>query len=307
MLPFKIVYTDGYDLNLGVHVFPSRKYRLVRDRLLADGLADDSDFIEPQPATDEDILRVHTTEWVEKLRSGRLSQMEIAQMEIPYSPELVQAVWLAAGGSTLAGRLALSDGFGVNLAGGLHHAFPGHGEGFCPVNDVAVAIRTLQAAGDVRRCLVIDLDVHQGNGTAAIFAGDDSVFTLSMHQENNYPLVKPPSDLDIGLPDGIEDEDYLDRLDDALRIAADRFGQPDLILYLAGADPYCEDQLGGLGLTLTGLQRRDDRVFQWAKMKAIPISLMLAGGYAVDVSDTIQLHVNTVLSGRDSLAPVGER
>ena len=307
MLPFKIVYADGYDLNLGAHVFPSRKYRLVRDRLLADALADDSDFIEPQPATDQDIRRVHTAEWVEKLKSGKLSQMEIAQMEVPYSLELVAAVWLAAGGSTLAARLALSDGCGVNLAGGLHHAFAGHGEGFCPLNDVAVAIRTLQAAGDVSRCLVIDLDVHQGNGTAAIFAGDDSVFTLSMHQENNYPPVKPPSDLDVGLPDGIEDEDYLDRLDAALKTAAVRFGQPDLILYLAGADPYHEDQLGGLGLTLTGLRRRDDRVFEWAKMEAIPISLMLAGGYAVDVSDTIQLHVNTVLSGRDSLTPVGEK
>ncbi len=307
MLPFKIVYSNGYDLNLGEHVFPSKKYRMVHDHLLSEGLADESDFVEPDPASDEDILRIHTPEWAGRLKSGELSHEELAQMEVPWSPELVRAVWLAAGGSTLAGRLALTDGCGANLAGGFHHAFAGHGEGFCAINDVAVAIRTLQATGEASRCLVIDLDVHHGNGTAALFAGDESVFTLSMHQENNYPVVKPPSDLDLGLPDGIKDDDYLDQLDEALRTVENRFDKPDLAFYLAGADPYREDQLGGLGLTLAGLRQRDDRVFEWAKTRGVPISLMLAGGYAVDVFDTIQIHVNTVLSGRDSFAPVGER
>ncbi len=307
MLPFKIVYSDGYDLHLGEHVFPSQKYRLVREKLLADGIADNDDLLEPGPAPDEDVLRVHSAEWVEKLKTGTLSPQELAQMEVPYSPELVQAAWLAAGGSTLAGRRALEDGCAITLSGGLHHAFPGHGEGFCPLHDVAVAIRRLLADGAIQTAMTVDLDVHHGNGTAAIFAEDDTVFTLSLHQENNYPAIKPPSNLDVPLRDGADDEEYLRLLSEALAAAFDEFGPPSLIFYLAGADVYCEDQLGGLGLTLEGLRERDRLVFEACRSRSIPVAVTLAGGYARVVGDTVQIHTNTVLAARECFAPQKQR
>ena len=178
MLPFKLVYHKGYDLNLGEHVFPSQKFHLIAQTLVREAIAAESDFLRPGPAADEDILRVHTAEWVHKLKTGTLSASEIMKLEIPYSREAVEACWLAAGGSILAGQSALRDGFGCNLGGGFHHAYPGHGEGFCAIHDVAVAIRRLQKDGAIRKAIVVDTDVHQGNGTAAIFADDDSVFTL---------------------------------------------------------------------------------------------------------------------------------
>src|SRR5690349_14831158 len=202
MLPFKLVYHPGYDLNFGAHVFPSRKYRLIRDHLLDEGFADPMDFLEPQPASDEDILRVHEPGWLQRLKTGTLEPQEMLRLEIPYSKQMVEAFWLATGGTILAARKALGDRIGFNVAGGFHHAFPGHGEGFCAIHDVAVAIRALQAEGLVKAAMTVDLDVHHGNGTAAIFHKDPTVFTLSMHQENNYPFVKPPSDLDVGLDDG---------------------------------------------------------------------------------------------------------
>lgn len=293
MLPFKLIYTDLYDLNLGDHVFPSSKYRLIREKLLESQLASATDFLEPQPAQDTDILLVHTADWVRKLQTGTLEPWEIARMEVPYSPELVRAVWLCAGGSILAGRRALSDGVAVNLGGGFHHAFPAHGEGFCVIHDVAIAIRKLQIEGAIARALTVDLDVHHGNGTAFIFARDESVFTFSMHQENNYPFEKPPSDLDIHLPDGCGDELYLSLLRENLRKALAAF-HPDLIFYLAGADPYREDQLGGLALTLEGLRERDRTVFAMARELNVPVAVTLAGGYARRVEDTIAIHVGTV-------------
>ena len=223
MLPFQLIYSDLYDLNLGDHVFPSSKYRLIRKKLLESQLASATDFLEPQPAEDTDILLVHTADWVRKLKSGTLEPWEIARMEVPYSPELVRAVWLCAGGSILAGRRALADGVAVNLGGGFHHAFPGHGEGFCVIHDVAIAIRKLQAEGAIARALTVDLDVHHGNGTAFTFARDGSVFTFSMHQEHNYPFEKPPSDLDVNLPDGCEDEQYLHLLRENLHHALSVF------------------------------------------------------------------------------------
>jgi acetoin utilization deacetylase AcuC-like enzyme len=307
MLPFKLVYSDGYDLNLGAHVFPSQKYRLVYEKLLAEGDAEEADFLSPSPATDEDVLRVHGAEWVEKLKTGNLDTLEVMRMEVPYSPELVQAVWLAAGGSTLAGRRALEDGCAFNLAGGLHHAYPDHGEGFCPIHDVAVAIRTLQADGSIKRALTVDLDVHHGNGTAAIFAEDDTVVTLSLHQQNNYPAVKPPSDIDVGLEDGAGDGEYLRRLEEALARVFEEYPKPDLIFYLAGADAYCEDQLGGLGLTFEGLRERDRRVFGAFLSRSIPVAVTLAGGYARSVGDTIEIHRNTVLAARECFTPQGRR
>src|ERR1700724_2198595 len=260
MLPFKVVYHPRYDLDLGTHVFPSQKFKMVHDALLEEGLADPGDFLMPEPAADEDVLRVHTPAYVQKLQTDSLTLSERMKLEIPVSESTVQAFWLAAGGSILAGRLCLRDGFAANLSGGFHHAYPGHGEGFCMLHDVAIAIRTLQAAGAIRTAMTVDTDVHHGNGTAAIFANDASVFTLSIHQENNYPVPKPPSDQDIGLADGTGDAEYLDALSEGLGKAFSRFA-PELVFYVGGADPYREDQLGGLALTLEGLRKGDELVF----------------------------------------------
>jgi len=297
MLPFKLVYHEGYDLNLGAHVFPSQKYRLIFERLIADGIASQEDFLRPGPASDADILRVHTAEWVKKLKTGALSLSDIMKLEVPFSPELVQAFWLAAGGTILAAQAALKDGFGCNLGGGFHHAYPGHGEGFCAVHDVAVAIRRLQSDGLIRKAMVIDTDVHQGNGTAAIFAKDHSVFTLSIHQEDNYPAHKPPSSLDLDLQDGVGDGEYLDALLPAVSKSLAAF-EPDIIFYVGGADPYRDDQLGGLALTLEGLQTRDAGVFEEVRSRNLPVATTFAGGYAVRVEDTVRIHVNTVLAAR---------
>jgi acetoin utilization deacetylase AcuC-like enzyme len=289
----KLVYSDHYDLNLGDHVFPSIKYRLVKEKLLREHIAEPGDFIEPAPASDDDIALVHHREYLRKLQTGKLSYLEVLRLEIPYSPELIRAVWLCAGGSILVGRLALEDGVAVNVGGGFHHAYPDHGEGFCVLNDFAVAIRSLQKDRTIERAMTVDCDVHQGNGTAAIFGGDHTVFTLSIHQENNYPYPKPPSSLDINLDDGVGDEEYLRELAQGLDRALAEFS-PDLIFYVAGADPYREDQLGGLRLSLEGLEKRDRLVFEKARRKNIPVAVVLAGGYARRLDDTIQIHANTI-------------
>src|SRR3954454_9320337 len=197
MLPFKLIYHPRYDLNLGTHVFPSQKFRLIAEALIVEKVADAQDFFEPQPASDEDLLRVHTPEWVTKLKTGTLTASDVMKLEIPYSAELREAVWLAAGGSILAAQSALREGFACNIGGGFHHAYPAHGEGFCAIHDVAVAIRRLQKDKLIEKAMVVDCDVHHGNGTAAIFAKDPTVFTLSIHQFHNYPAIKPASDLDI--------------------------------------------------------------------------------------------------------------
>lgn len=299
MLPFKLVYDDRYDLNLGAHVFPSDKYRLVRDKLLADRIAAPGDFLTPAPAEDDDILRVHTPDYVRKLKTDTLSYTEKMVLEVPYSQKLMVACWLAAGGSILAARSALAAGWAVNIGGGFHHAYPDHGEGFCVIHDVAVAIRRLQFEGAIRNAMVVDTDVHQGNGTAAIFRNDSSVFTLSIHQENNYPSVKPPSNIDINLPNNVGDQEYLALLDQHLEKAFMEFS-PQLLFYVAGADPYREDQLGGLALTMEGLARRDALVFGYARRRAVPVAITLAGGYARVVADTVQIHVDTILAARDA-------
>ncbi len=296
-----LIYHSDYDLNLGAHVFPSQKYRLVHDALIAQKFAAASDFIAPALALDEDILRVHTPDYVHKLKTGTLAPHEILRMEIPYSKELIRAVWLAAGGSIEAACHALADKpanfnsprAAVNIGGGFHHAFPDHGEGFCVIHDVAVAIRRLQDDRAIRTAMVIDTDVHHGNGTAAIFARDPSVYTFSIHQQHNYPEPKPPSNLDANLPDGIGDEDYLSILDSHLARCFAEF-HPDLIFYIAGADPYREDQLGGLALTIEGLRRRDTLVFDYARRHRVPVAVTLAGGYARRVADTVKIHVNTI-------------
>jgi acetoin utilization deacetylase AcuC-like enzyme len=325
MLPFKLIYSDDYYLPIGEHVFPAQKYRMVRERLLESGIAAPEDFLKPQPAADEDVLLVHTAEYVRKLKTGTLSAQEEMNMEIPYSPELVHAFWMAAGGSILAAERALGDGMAFNLGGGFHHAFPGHGEGFCMIHDVAVAIRRLQKDGRIRRAMTVDCDVHHGNGTAAIFAGAaeftaplpsfgpvtlglqqkpgggtpaGDVFTISLHQENNYPPWKPPSSIDVHLPDGTGDTEYLAWLDNALSSGLRQF-TPDLICYIAGADPYRDDQLGGLALTIEGLKRRDTLVFRVARTRAIPVMVTYAGGYARRVEDTVTIHANTVVAASE--------
>src|SRR5689334_23868478 len=324
MLPFELTYSDDYYLPIGAHVFPAQKYRLIHERLLETGAAESSDFISPRAASDDDIRLVHTPPYVEKLKLGKLSAAEEMAMEIPYSAELVRAFWLSAGGSILAAEYALKDGVAVNIGGGFHHAFPDHGEGFCMIHDVAVAIRRMQKDGKIRTAMTIDCDVHQGNGTAAIFAGtrtgsdplpsngpsvlgrkplmrgahSGDVFTISLHQENNYPMHKPPSSIDVDLPDGIADDGYLAWLDNALSSGLRQFN-PDLICYIAGADPYCEDQLGGLQLTFEGLKRRDELVFQVAKTRNIPVMVTYAGGYALNVEDTVTIHSNTVIAAAE--------
>jgi acetoin utilization deacetylase AcuC-like enzyme len=327
MLPFKLIYSDEYYLPIGQHVFPAEKYRLTYNRLIESGIAQPEDVNVPQPASDQDILLVHTPQYVNKLKTGTLSAREEMQLEVPYSPELVHAFWLAAGGSILAADHALRDGVAINIGGGFHHAFPNHGEGFCMIHDVAVAIRRIQRDGKIRTAMTVDCDVHHGNGTAAIFAetrtaseplpssapatlgrpavtrgahsGD--VYTISLHQENNYPAWKPPSSIDVDLPDGITDADYLAWLDNALSSGLRQF-TPDLICYIAGADPYREDQLGGLGLTIDGLKKRDELVFRVAKSKRIPVMVTYAGGYAQHVEDTVTIHCNTVVAAKEVFA-----
>jgi acetoin utilization deacetylase AcuC-like enzyme len=323
MLRFKLIYSEGYYLPIGAHVFPAEKYRRVHQHLLETGVAEVSDFLTPLPASDQDILLVHTPRYVQKLTTGTLSPREELELELPYSPELVRAFWLAAGGSILAAESALRDRVGFNIGGGFHHAFPDHGEGFCMINDVAVAIRRMQHDGKITRAMTIDCDVHQGNGTAAIFAGtripggplpstsasilnpaatarsahEGDVFTISLHQENNYPASKPPSSIDVNLPDGIGDNEYLAWLDNALSSGLRQF-EPELICYIAGADPYREDQLGGLALTIEGLKKRDELVFRVARARDIPVMVTFAGGYARRVEDTVTIHCNTVIAAK---------
>jgi acetoin utilization deacetylase AcuC-like enzyme len=301
MLPFKLIYHERYDLNLGPHVFPSQKFRLIAEALVQEHISDQTDFLKPTAATDEDILQVHTPDWLRKLKTGTLTASDIMKLEIPYSPELVEAVWLAVGGSILAGQCALRDGFGANLGGGFHHAYPGHGEGFCAIHDVAVAIRRLQADKAIAKAMVIDTDVHHGNGTAAIFRNDPSVFTLSIHQENNYPVHKPPSSMDLNMLDRADDEEYLGALIPAVQKALDEF-RPHIVFYVGGADPYCEDQLGGLSLTKKGLLERDRKVFEEARRRNVAVATALAGGYARRVEDTVRIHVNTIRAARDVAA-----
>ena len=294
----QVFYSDKYSLPLGEHVFPAAKYRLTKQRLLEQAICAEADFVEPGRALDEEIALVHTLEYIDKLKHGRFSDAELTRMEVPYSAALVEAFRIAAGGTIAACRQALRGSCAVTLCGGFHHAFPDHGEGFCLINDVAVAIRTLQRSDLMRRALTVDCDVHHGNGTAEVFRQDPSVFTLSIHQRDNYPYTKPPSDIDIHLEDRTRDETYLLRLGQGLASALGAF-RPDLIVYLAGADPYEQDQLGGLALTMEGLRRRDRLVFETARNAGIPVAVTLAGGYARKVDDTIAIHVNTVRTAKE--------
>lgn len=288
-----VVHSPRYQFDIGLHVFPTRKFGMVRKEIVRRGLMRDDEFLEPVPATMEQVLRVHDRGYVEKLTHGTLSALEEAILELPYSKGLVEASFLGAGGSILAARSALERGIGINLAGGFHHAFPDHGEGFCVFNDIAIAIRDLQHEKRIRRAAVIDVDVHQGNGTAAIFRDDPSVFTFSIHEEDNYPAIKPPSDQDVGLETGADGATYLAALEHWVPKILERHST-DLVAYVAGADPFEEDQLGRLRLTREDLRRRDRLVFAECKARSVPAVCFLAGGYARNVNDTVGIHADMV-------------
>jgi acetoin utilization deacetylase AcuC-like enzyme len=291
--PFKFVYSDAYWMvDLGNHVFPAVKYRLVYEKLLLKG-AKREHFHEPEPAGEEDILLVHTPKYLKKLKSSKLSQTEIMTMELPYNPELLEFAQLMVGGTIKAARMAMEDGLAVHIGGGFHHAFQDHGEGFCVLNDVAIALRQMQKENKIHKGMVVDCDVHQGNGTAKIFSEDKNVFTFSIHQMDIYPAHKEESSLDVGLWSGDGDQKYLSAVQSHIPNLYKEF-KPDLVFYLAGADPYEKDQLGSLKLTFEGLRERDRIVIEGALRDRIPVVLLFAGGYAYDVEDTVAIHLNTV-------------
>jgi acetoin utilization deacetylase AcuC-like enzyme len=286
-----VVHSPRYAVDIGAHVFPTRKYGLVRSRLIDLGILRAEDIVEPAAASWDELRLVHTAEYLDALRAGTLSAEDIAQLELPWSEAMVDGFRVMVGGTIEAARRAIAGGVACHIGGGLHHAFPNHGEGFCPFNDVAVAIRGLQRDG-LRRIAVVDLDVHHGNGTAFIFESDPSVFTFSMHQQHNYPMWKPRGSLDIGLADGTHDRTYLAALESALpQVMA---SAPECVFYVAGADPFEEDQLGGLRLTKEGLRLRDRMVIDAAASAGVPLVVVLAGGYAMNVDDTVSIHVATI-------------
>ncbi len=297
----RVFYTSRYYADIGAgHVFPIRKFELVRDRLLREGTLRAVDLCEPQPAPLADVLLVHTEDYVSRLRAGALTSRELRRLGLPWSKALVRRSFLAAGGTMGAARWALAYGVGSNLAGGTHHAFPDHGEGFCVLNDVAIAIRALRRDRLITRAAVVDCDVHQGNGTATIFADDPDVFTFSMHGAKNYPLFKAHSTLDVELPDGTSDADYLHALTAHLpQVFAHR---PDIVFYLGGADPYVHDKLGRLALTMTGLLARDELVLRACRERGVPVTTVMSGGYAADINDTVEIHCNTIRAVRRMFA-----
>ena len=313
----KVVYSARYQIDIGPHVFPTRKYALVHAVLLENGVIQPSDCVEPTAASWTDLALVHTSEYLDSMRDGTMSPEDTAQLQLPWSPEMVEAFRLMTGGTIQAARIACgfnaedrtqrpqstrsqefsavsaSSAFHVvcHIGGGLHHAFPNHGEGFCPFNDVAVAARVLQAQG-IERIAIVDLDVHHGNGTAFTFESDPRVFTFSMHQQHNYPMWKPRGSLDVGLADGTRDATFLSELERTL--PAVMAHAPQCVFYLAGADPYEDDQLGGLQLTKDGLRRRDRLVIDAVRRAGVPLVITLAGGYARRVEETVAIHVATI-------------
>lgn len=289
-----VFYSDSFAFPLPEgHRFPMAKYARLRQRVAESGLVPAERLHAPEAASDEQLLRVHRLEYLERLKAGRLSEKEIRRLGFPWSPQLVERSRRSAGGTIGACRSALSDGLGINLAGGTHHAYPDHGEGFSVFNDCAVAARAMQAEGRVERVAILDCDVHQGNGTAAIFEGDPTVFTFSIHGARNFPFIKEKSDLDVALEDGTGDEAYLAALGPGVRQALDA-SRPGLAIYLAGADPYRGDLLGRLALTKEGLAERDRLVFDLCRRAGLPVAIVMAGGYARNVEDTVDIHFQTV-------------
>jgi acetoin utilization deacetylase AcuC-like enzyme len=307
----RVIYSPRYEVDLGPHVFPTRKYGLVHRQLLDSRLLGPSRFVEPAPSTWEELARVHTAEYLAKVRDGSFTSEELTTLELPWSAGIVEGFRTMAGGTATAAAMVCGfdrdpelssnkvgeqqDGLDsrivCHIGGGLHHAFANHGEGFCLFNDVAVAVRFLQASG-LQRVAIVDLDVHHGNGTAFIFESDPRVFTFSMHQQLNYPLWKPRGSLDIGLANGTRDELYLQHLEESLPKVLS--SDPQCVFYLAGADPYEDDQLGGLRLTRSGLRLRDRLVIEAVGRAGVPLVITLAGGYARQLEDTVAIHVATI-------------
>ncbi|MEP6992262.1 MAG: histone deacetylase [bacterium] len=274
------------------HRFPIAKYAMLRERIIAHGIVSPERVHDPAAASDSELRLVHTAEYVERFATGQLDAAAVRRIGVPWSHELVERSRRAVGGTIAAARHALTHGVAMNLAGGTHHAFADHGEGFCVFHDVAVAIRLLQGEGLIRRAAVVDLDVHQGNGTHAIFAGDESVFTFSMHGGRNYPFHKVPGTLDVELADHTGDDEYLRRLMDALPGVLTA-AAPDVVLYIAGADPHEGDTLGRLALTFDGLARRDAYVLTQCREVGIPVAITIGGGYGRSIEDTVAVHVET--------------
>jgi acetoin utilization deacetylase AcuC-like enzyme len=275
------------------HRFPIAKYARLRERVLAEGLIAPDRLHDPARASEDALRLVHTEDYLGRFSRGELSEAEMRRIGFPWSPQLVERSYRAVGGTCEAAAAALEHGIAMNLAGGTHHAFPDHGEGFCVFNDVAVAIRLLQRESRISRAAIIDLDVHQGNGTHAVFAGDASVFTFSMHGGKNYPFTKVAGSLDVELEDGMRDDEYLALLRESLpRVLAQ--SRPDLVIYLAGADPHEDDRLGRLCLTFDGIARRDALVLESCREVGIPVAVTIAGGYGHDVETTVEAHVRTV-------------
>jgi len=293
----KIVYSERYYVDIGAHVFPTEKYRLIGKKLRKDlSVVNKIEFIEPISPEESDILNVHTREYINKLKADRLSPEETARLELPFSKELLKSASLFCGGTISAANAALRDNFSAHIGGGFHHAFPDHGEGFCVLNDVAVAVRKIIKEKKAAKVLIVDCDLHQGNGTAQIFQKDKNVFTFSIHQENNYPFFKPKGDMDIGLADRTKDREYLSKLEEHIPKILSDF-KPEFIMYVAGADPYEHDQIGNLGLTIGGLRKRDEFIYLQAKNYQIPVAVVLAGGYAVKREDTVEIQFNTIKAG----------
>jgi len=289
----RVFYTPRYYADIGAHhIFPIRKFELVRDRLLDEGTLRQEELVEPEPATLENVQLVHTEDYVSRLCNGTLTAKELRRLGMPWSESLVRRSFYAVGGTICAARHALEAGFSSNLAGGTHHAFADRGEGFCVFNDVAIAIRALRG-NLMRRAAVVDCDVHQGNGTAAIFRDEPAVFTFSLHGARNFPFRKETSDLDVTFEDGAGDDEYLAALGEHLPAVLDTH-RPDVVFYLAGADPYEGDRLGRLRLTIDGLRTRDRLVFDACRDRGLPVAVVMSGGYAPDVDAIVTIHTNTI-------------
>jgi acetoin utilization deacetylase AcuC-like enzyme len=299
----KLFYCDEFVLPLPPgHRFPMEKYRMLRERLELTASFERDDWIVPPAATFAQLCGAHSPDYIERVERGELTSTEIRAIGFPWTPEMVERSKRSAGATIAAARACLRDGVAANLAGGTHHAFYDHGEGFCVFNDVAIAARAVQAARLVERILIVDCDVHQGNGTASILAGDDSIFTFSMHGEKNYPFRREvASDLDIEMSDGCGDQEYLLALERGLEMSFSA-ASPQLVIYLAGADPYEDDRLGRLKLSKQGLAERDRCVFAKCYAHHTPVAVVMAGGYARTIADTVEIHANTVLLAQSMLA-----
>jgi acetoin utilization deacetylase AcuC-like enzyme len=297
-----VFYSPRYYADIGdTHIFPIRKFELVRDKLIAEGTLHPGELEEPAPADVANVLLVHTEDYVTRLCNGTLTDKEIRRLGLPWSESLVRRSFYAVGGTIAAALNSIATGYSSNLAGGTHHSFPDRGEGFCVLNDVAIAIRTLRSRGLIQRAAIVDCDVHQGNGTATIFESDKDTFTFSMHGANNYPLFKARSSLDVQLPDGTTDEEYLGVLSQNLPIAFEH--KPEIVFYLAGADPFAGDKLGKLSLSMTGLRLRDELVLRECYEHEVPVTTVMSGGYGKQIDDTVEIHCNTIRSVKAIFEP----